>query len=129
MKIVTIAALALCLGGCITTQTMPLAPNVVRIDTQAGGFLFTGQTVPQTMKAAATATLNAGYSHFKLNDAQTGVGEKMATSCSFGKYGGGCSDVARPVSAVGVTVTMFHAKEPGAVGAFDAEQILAQYTQ
>jgi hypothetical protein len=108
---------------------MPLAPNVVRVDTQAGGFLFTGQTVPQTMKAAATATLQAGYTHFKLNDAQTGVGEKSSTACSFNKYGGGCSDVARPVSAVGVTVTMYRANEPGAKDAFDAQTVLAQYSQ
>ena len=48
---------------------MPLAPNIVRIDTQAGGFLFTGQTVPTTMRAAAKATLDRGYTHFKFAEA------------------------------------------------------------
>lgn len=60
---------AVALTGCITTQEMPLAPNVVRIDTQSRGLLFTGQTVPQTMRAAAKATLDRGYTHFKFADA------------------------------------------------------------
>jgi hypothetical protein len=32
-------ATALALGGCISPQEMPLAPNMVRIDTQHGGEL------------------------------------------------------------------------------------------
>jgi hypothetical protein len=59
----------LCLTCCISTQEMPLAPNVVRIDTRSRGLLFTGQTVPTTMRAAAKATLDRGYSHFKFADA------------------------------------------------------------
>jgi hypothetical protein len=59
MRAIIIATLNGLLAGCITTQEMPLAPNVVRIDTQAGGLLFIGQTVPQTMRAAARATLAA----------------------------------------------------------------------
>jgi hypothetical protein len=50
---------AFALAGCLTTQEMPLAPNVVRIDTQAGGWLFTGQTVPATMRAAAKAVFDS----------------------------------------------------------------------
>jgi hypothetical protein len=126
-KWIVVAIAGLCLSGCITSQTMPIAPNQVRIDTQAGGLLFTGQTVPETMRAAAKATLAAGYTHFRLADVNSGVGEKTGTACSWGRYGGGCGDVARPVSAAGATVTMFHAKEPGAQGAFDAQQVLAQY--
>ena len=45
------------IGGCVSTQELPLAPNMVRIDTQARGLLFTGQAVPATMRAAAKATL------------------------------------------------------------------------
>ena len=33
----------------------------------------------------------------------------------------------RPTEAAAVTVVMFHDNEPGAIGAFDAGQILAQY--
>jgi hypothetical protein len=117
------------LSGCITTQTMPLAPNQVRLDTQASGLLFTGQTVPQTMRAAATATLQAGYTHFKLSNTSSGIGETEHASCSWGRYGGGCGSIMRPVSGVGTTVTMFHANEPGAKDAFDAQQVLVQYSQ
>jgi hypothetical protein len=129
IRTIQIGLLASVLAGCITTQEMPLAPNVVRIDTQAGGLLFTGQTVPQTMRAAAKATLAAGYTHFRFSDASSEVGTRSSMACSWGRYGGGCGEVGRPVSQVGVTVTMFHAKEPGAAGAFDAQQVLAQYGQ
>ena len=94
---------ALMLAGCIATQEMPLAPNVVRIDTQAGGLLFTGQTVPQTMRAAANATLQRGYTHFKFADASLQQGSVVtgtigSSNTNFtgtsnttvsGNYGGG----------------------------------------
>src|SRR3974390_1492339 len=73
-----VAAAALSLAGCISTQEMPLAPNVVRIDTQSKGLLFTGQTVPQTMRAAAKATLERGYTHFKFADASLQQGSVVA---------------------------------------------------
>jgi hypothetical protein len=124
-KLVPILCLAL--AGCITTQAMPLAPNVVRIDTQSGGALFVGQTVPATMRQAAQETLNRGYTHFKLADTNTGVGEQQGEACSWGRFGGGCSNTNRQVAKVGVTVTMFHANEPGAKDAFVAEDVLKQY--
>jgi hypothetical protein len=34
-----------------------------------------------------------------------------------------------PTAGAAVTVVMFHANEPGAQGAFDAQQILNQYSQ
>jgi hypothetical protein len=123
-----VPVLCLALAGCITSQAMPLAPNVVRLDTQSSGWMFVGQTVPTTMRAAATETLNRGYTHFKLADAGAGVGEQQGTACSWGRYGGGCSDTVRQVSKVGVTVTMFHANEPGAKDAFVAEDVLKQYS-
>ena len=55
----------LVLAGCISTQEMPLAPNMVRLDTQSRGLLFTGQTVPQTMRTAALATVNRGYTRYR----------------------------------------------------------------
>ena len=94
---------ALVLAGCISTQEMPLAPNVVRIDTQSKGLLFTGQTVPQTMRAAAKATLDRGYSHFRFSDTSLQQGSVVAGTISSsstnimgnstttvnGNYGGG----------------------------------------
>jgi hypothetical protein len=83
------------MSGCLSTQEMPLAPNVVRIDTQAGGLLFTGQAVPATMRAAANATLTRGYSHFSFAEAGVQQGSvvtgAVATSNSNynGSYGNG----------------------------------------
>ena len=134
------------LAGCISTQEMPLAPNVVRIDTQARGLLFTGQTVPQTMRAAAKATLDRGYSHFKFAEAGLSQGSQVAgvvgnSSSNFnGSYGygnlsgnsntfGSATVVRAPTANAAATVIMFHANEPGARGAFDAQQVLKQYSQ
>ena len=153
---------ALMLAGCIATQEMPLAPNVVRIDTQAGGLLFTGQTVPQTMRAAANATLQRGYTHFKFADASLQQGSVVAgtvgssntnvtgssNTTMSGSYGRGFMNanattfgsanattfgstgvVRAPTASAAATVTMFHANQPEAQGAFDAAQVLAQYSQ
>lgn len=154
--------IALALAGCITTQEMPLAPNVVRIDTQSRGVLFTGQTVPQTMRAAAKATLERGYTHFKFADASLQQGSVVtgaigtsstnvigsSNTTATGTYGGGVvnanattygtanantfgttSVIRAPTASAAATVIMFHANEPGAQGAFDAEQVLRQYSQ
>jgi len=153
---------ALTLAGCISTQEMPLAPNVVRIDTQAAGWLFTGKTVPQTMRAAAKATLDRGYTHFKFADASLQQGSVVAGTVGSsntnvmgtsnttvtGTYRGGfmnanansfgtanattfgsTSVVHAPTAGAAVTVIMFHANEPDAQSAFDAAQVLQQYSQ
>lgn len=122
--------LAVPLGGCITTQEMPLAPNMVRIDTQARGLLFTGQAVPQTMRAAANATLARGYTHFKLVDASMGQGSVMTGAvATYGNGIGTVSAINAPIAGNAVTVVMFHADDPQAKDAFDAQQVLAQYPQ
>jgi hypothetical protein len=143
---------AICLCGCISTQEMPVAPNIVRLDTQAQGLLFTGQAVPATMRAAAKATLSRGYTHFRIADVNSQQGSTVigaiSTANSSASYGGtyngnwsggsfsgggsstglGTTNVIRaPTAATGATVIMFHASEPGAQGAFEAEQVLKQY--
>ena len=137
---------ALTLAGCISTQEMPLAPNVVRLDTQSRGLLFTGQTVPQTMRTAAKATLDRGYTHFKITDAAMGQGSQVAgvvgsSNTNFnGSYGNGsisgnsnsfgtASVIRAPTASAAATIVMFHSNEPGAQGAFEAEQVLQQYAQ
>jgi hypothetical protein len=140
-QILLLALSSAALTACISTQQMPLAPNVVRIDTQASGWLFTGQTVPQTMRAAATATLERGYTHFKFQEAGlqqgsvvTGVVGSSNTNVTGGNgYAnantfGSASVVHAPTAGAAVTVIMFHANEPDAKGAFEAEQILKQYS-
>jgi hypothetical protein len=148
MKITALAGATLTasiLAGCISTQEMPLAPNV-RLDTQSAGFLFTGQTVPQTMRKAATATLERGYTHFKISDAAMNQGSQVAgvvgnsTTNFNGSYGygsmsgnsnsfGTASVVRAPTASAAATIVMFRANEPGAHGAFEAEQVLKQYSQ
>ncbi len=128
------------LSACVTTQVMPLAPNAVRVDTTASGLLYRGKAVPETMTAAARETLARGYTHFRFSDANMGQGSEVvgATGWSSGNaYGdgnsasyisfGGANVNRRPVEGAAATVTMFHANEPGAQGAFDARQVLAQY--
>ena len=140
------ALLTVTLAGCISTQEMPLAPNVVRLDTQSQGLLFTGQTVPQTMRAAAKATLDRGYTHFKMADAGLSQGSQVAgvvgtSNTNFnGSYGygsmsgtsnsfGSTGVIRAPTASAAATIIMFHANEPGAQGAFEAEQVLKQYAQ
>lgn len=145
-----IAALfGLIVAACIHTQELPLAPNVVRLDTQASGLLFTGQATTQTMRRAAELTLQRGYSHFRFEQAELSQGSQLA-----GVYGqsqgmasgqargmmtgnlysgtgtvsysgsGFATPIYRRTANVGVTVIMFHADEPGAKGAFDATEVL-----
>ena len=132
------------LTACVSTQEMPLAPNAVRLDTQAQGLLFTGQTVPATMKAAARATLDRGYSHFVFANAGVQQGSVVTgaigqhQSNQFGSYGqgsfsasssgfGSTTLVRAPTASASATVLMFHANEPGARNAFDATAVLKQY--
>ena len=65
-------------SACITTQEMPLAPNVVRLDTQASGLLFVGQAAPKTLKRAAELSLQKGYTHFRLGQANVSQGSVLA---------------------------------------------------
>jgi hypothetical protein len=121
------------LAGCVSTQEMPLAPNVVRIDTQAKGVLFTGQAVPQTMRAAAQATLARGYSHFKFagTDVQQGSVETgaVANDNDTGAPSGlGTVTALHDLTANSTaTVLMFHADDPEAKGAFNAAQVIKLY--
>ena len=132
------------LTGCIQTNELALAPNVIRLDTQASGRLFTGMAGDQTQRKAAEATLARGYTHYRLEQAQMGSGEQYAGTVNTGNgmlngttygssyaasYSGSSfsSPVYRPTANVGVTVVMFHADEPGAKGAFDAAEVMRQY--
>jgi hypothetical protein len=116
---------------------MPLARNVVRLDTKASGLLFAGQAAPQTLHRAAELTLQNGYTHFRLEQAQMTQGSELAgfyswdtgNAYGYGSYAnaympGFSTPVYRRTEGVGVTVFMFHANEPGAKGALDAAEVL-----
>ena len=147
MRILRMSAVALfgaVTTACVSTQEMPLAPNVVQLDTHASGALFTGQATTQTMKRAAELTLQNGYTHFRLENAQMSQGSQLAAvySTESGNalatgYGGATfatgysSGLSTPIykhtADVAVTVVMFHADESGAKDAFDAAAVLKRY--
>lgn len=136
MKKISVIAAASILVACASTQTMPLAPNMVRIDTRARGVIAQSQAVPQTMRTAAKETLDRGYTHFRFADANLGQGEIYAGSIGnvSGTYGGGnynawgsSTAVNAPITNAAVTVIMFKANEPGAKGAFNAQEIFLKY--
>jgi len=72
------------LTGCVSTQELPLAPNEVRLDTHASGSLFVGQATGQTMRRAAELTLQNGYSHFRLGNAQLSRGSQFGGMATYG---------------------------------------------
>lgn len=130
------------LSACVTTQEMPLAPNMVRLDTRASGLLFTGQTVPQTMRRAAELTLQAGYTHFRLEQASSAQGARLAGVMSnanvSGTYGGGyynatgfgsATPIYAPTASAGATVIMLKPGDAGIENAFDAVDMLKRYPQ
>jgi hypothetical protein len=123
---------------------------MARVDTQAGGSLYAGKSVPATMRAAAKATIEAGYTHFRLAEVQSGQGSEVVgvTDDSFGYSngyapgllsGGGYSGtgtnfntatvIRAPKEHSSATVLMFNANEPAAKGAFNANDILAKYPE
>jgi len=140
--ILTIAAIT-SLTACATTNEMPLAPNVVRLDTQASGLLFAGPAGQITMKKAAEATLKRGYTHFRLVQANTSQGRQLVGVNTYNngtfnasQYGnnisgsyngfGSATPMYAPTANVGVTVIMFRKNEPGSKGAWDAATVLKQ---
>lgn len=146
MKMIAVVGLAaLALAGCVSTQEMPISPNMVRLDTNAGGMLFAGQAVPRTMRAAAEATLRAGYTRFRLADVSSGQGSEIVgvDSTSNAYLNGSASNgfltanaatfgsdsvIRRPTAHAGATVIMLHDGDPGAAQAFDAAAVLRQYS-
>jgi hypothetical protein len=139
-RVVGFLTLAVCVSACVTTQEMPLAPNIVRLDTRATGAFFTPHTAAITMQRAAALTVQNGFTHFRLEQAQVSQGSQLAGvySTSSGtafvngnlvsaNESGFSTPVMAPTADVGVTVIMFHASDAGAKGAFDASEVLEKY--
>lgn len=129
--------------SCATTSEMPLAQNMVRLDTNASGLIFTSAAGAITMKKAAEATLRRGYTHFRVEQAQTASGSRFVGmntygsgtaqasvygNTAYGSYSGSSfsTPMYAPTAQIGVTVVMFHANEAGARGAFDAADVLVK---
>lgn len=133
--------IAVALVSCATTSEMPLAQNMVRLDTNASGLIYTSQAGQITMKKAAEATLKRGYTHFRLEQASTSQGSRLVGmnthstgwgqanvygNTAYGSYSGTSysTPIHAPTAQIGVTVIMFHADEAGANGAFDAADVV-----
>ena len=100
LKFAILIGAALGLAGCLNTQVMPLAPNVVRVDTQAGGWLYAGKAVPATMVAAARETLARGYSHFSSASRTWGKGAKSSAPRPWGAPAGRRPQSTAPTSRI-----------------------------
>lgn len=135
-----VVAFGAVVAGCVSTQEMPLAPNMVRLDTSAKGAFFVPHAGDLTLQRAAQATLRNGYEYFRLEQPEMGQGSQLVGASSFGNatvygnafgatgYGSSfTTPVYAPTSEIGVTVVMFRANEPGAKGAFNAADILKKY--
>lgn len=62
------------LAACTTTNTVPLAPDVFRLDTSASGLLFTSSAGADTLLKAAEITQSRGFAYFKIIDSASGAG-------------------------------------------------------
>ncbi len=143
MKKIVAACVALCamLSSCATTSEMPLAPNAVRLDTNASGLIFTSAAGAITMKKAAEATVKRGYTHFRLDQVATAQGSRFVGmntntygnasanvygNTAYGTYSANSfsTPMYAPTAQIGVTVIMFHANEAGAKGAFNAAEVI-----
>jgi hypothetical protein len=118
-KSISVIALTGGMGGCVSTSEMEVTPNVVMVQSEAGGALFAGKSGPELMKKAAEATLQHGYTCFALSGAQLETGSQYAGSFntahatiygnSFSATGFGSgfsSPIYRHVEKAGATVTM-----------------------
>ena len=140
MKIFAYGFAAICatmsLSACTSTSETPIAPNVVRLDTQASGLLFTGKVGQDTLVKAAQTTIAHGYQYFQFADVSTGQGSQFAgvvTSGSASVYGGYgfargfgtavSTPIYRPTATESVTVIM--SNDPLPQG-WNAAEVLAQ---
>jgi hypothetical protein len=134
--IIAIALIGIGLAGCVNTNEMEVAPNVVMLQTNAGGALFAGRSGPEMLKHAAQDTVQRGYTCFALSGAQMKTGSQYAGSIetadanvtgygygnsfsAFGSSSGFSTPVYRHVESAGATVTMNNDCGPGSFRAAD----------
>jgi hypothetical protein len=139
MKKLALAALAICLTGCVSTGDMPLAKNVYQVNVEARGALFVGGAQNAALKRAAELTIKNGYTSFIIQNpsVQTGSsyvgttpGYANTTINAFGNtayanttYTPGVPMFA-PEKNVSLIVVMFKPGDPGAANAIDAAATL-----
>jgi hypothetical protein len=143
LKIISTIASTTGMAGCVSTSEMEVSPNVVMLQSNAGGALYAGKSGPELMKKAAEATLQRGYTCFALSGAQMNTGSQYAgsigsTNMSVTGYGNGNSfsgfgtaiesstPIYRHTESAGATVTMSKTCGPNE---FHAADVLARSAQ
>lgn len=74
----------LALGGCVSSQEIPLSANTYRLEVSGSGRIGAGNVPNQVLKKAAALTVSKGYTHFVLIDADTQTGRTFAGYSSVG---------------------------------------------
>lgn len=133
------AVLLLAAGGCVSTSEMPLAKNVVRIDTTGEGLIGEMESERHTLRRAAQLTLQAGYERFILSDTAKShsvdvvgytPGQATTTVKQVGHQEVATTTYTAPQpiridhTRVGVTVRMLNPGDPGFEDAIDAAEEL-----
>ena len=65
-----VAGLALFCAACVQTTETPLSSNIYQISAEGSGAIAAALTERELLKRAAQLTLEQGYTHFVLSDAQ-----------------------------------------------------------
>ena len=114
-NIIAAMAMAATLAACTTTNTVPIAPDIFRLDTDAQGLLFTGDAGSDTLLKAAQITQQRGYPYFKILDGNSAAGSTYAGTTA-NVYGNTliASPVYAPQQKVSITVQMLMMPEQGA---------------
>jgi len=133
----------LLMAGCVSTNEVALAPNVLRIDAEAGGYAYVGKANAAMMKRAAASTLERGYTHFITGnyDRQTGS-EVVGMSSNTTGFGNttGLGDTAyhsfnantqtnvwrAPTEKTSMMIMMFKPEDNIPSHAWDASEVLAK---
>jgi hypothetical protein len=102
------------LGGCVTTNTVPIAPDTFRLDTDSSGYLYAGNAGEETLLKAAQITQSKGFAYFMVLDGNSGNGS-VYTGSTASVYGGSIfsSPTYAPTQNVSVTVRMLPQPEQG----------------
>lgn len=108
------------------TRELPLAANVVRIDVNAEGLIEVAQVDREVMRRSALATIQRGYTHFRLEQVQRQFGEAYS-GATITRVGSSffVNDISRPVNNVSVTVVMLRSNDAAASQALEARTVLS----
>jgi len=144
---IAFVALLIFLAGCVSTNEVALAPNVLRIDADASGYAFVGKSNAAMMKRAASSTIERGYTHFITGDYQRQTGSQIVgmSSNTFGTgnvtgygYGNSYSSYSSfnantntnvwraPTESTSIMIMMFKAGDDIPPHAWDAREVLAK---